>query len=245
VSDVCRRVDAFPLAGPCVELAHEVVELERLRHHLHLSVAKRPLITGPVGVDFNSDAVGIREIHRFAHVVIGVALHRPLRLFQVTNHHRQRAPAGDTNREMIQPRRTRRSRWRIFARREHDQARTTSRRRQGGCVRAAAHQLEAEHIQIECERSLQIAHAQVHVADARRIGDAEWFDRRNALPAAHECSVHNEATARENASTSVTSSPPKVSHRLLATSIVPTTSCVAGLTTGTINSDRVATDVGR
>src|SRR5262245_21228054 len=111
---------------------------------------------------------------------------------------------------------------------------------------SAVHQLEPEYVQIERERTLEIAHAQVHVADARRIRDAvRRLDRRNALSVVHDRSVQSGATARGHASMSVISSPPNASTRLLATSIVPTTSRVAGSTTGTINSARVRADVGR
>jgi hypothetical protein len=43
-------------------------------------------------------------------------------------------------------------------------------------VRAAAYQLESKHVEIKCERALEIAYAEMDVADARRIGDAVRID---------------------------------------------------------------------
>src|SRR3954463_6084739 len=51
--------------------SHKVVDIEMVGGHVQLSLVVAPRVAWPVGVDFDAQAVGIREIDRLTHEVVG------------------------------------------------------------------------------------------------------------------------------------------------------------------------------
>ena len=96
------RVPVDPIPRGAIRLRQQIFRVERLRHHRYLIAPPRPLLARSVGVEFQPVVVGIGQVQRLAHAVIGGSLHRPALLDQFAQHSRQRPTVRQADGHVIQ-----------------------------------------------------------------------------------------------------------------------------------------------
>ena len=166
-------VQPAPVSRPVGEFLHDGIEIDRHRDHFDPAVAERPDLGGPVGVDLETVAVRVGEIHGLADIVVRESVDPPVRIVQVPDRQRQGAPGGDADRDMVEPRGAGRPGSGVLLFGEHDETGAAPGRRQRRRAPPSADQPEPEHVQVERERTLEVAHAQVRVPDLCGTCDAE------------------------------------------------------------------------
>src|SRR6266540_7112652 len=166
-----RRQDDRTVAerASAVELGEEAAQIEGARIHGDLLpvVRSRPFLLRPVPVKLDSVLIRVCEVERLTHRVIRRAMQRDARLPQAPKCLGQCAAARIANCEMVEPGRSRRRRGTTLRlpRVQPDVMVVAARGDEGGLVADARLLLEAQHLDIERERAVDVGHLQMNMAD--------------------------------------------------------------------------------
>jgi len=170
-----------------VELAEEIVEVQRCSDHRDLLAARgtRPLLAGAVAVELDPVAIGVIHIDRLADAVVGCAAERDARLREPPQRIGERAPVGVADRDVKEagaPHRGRRCSFRVPGI-EADVVVVTTGGDESGVVTDPLLQLEAEHAAVEVQRPVELGHFEMHVADVDAGVDRVDLVRHPSRPA--------------------------------------------------------------
>src|SRR5690606_10179910 len=77
-------------------------EVHRLGDHLEFAVLHRPLLAGAIPVDLDAVAIGIAQVDRLAHAVVGGARQTPTAAIDALNRLGQVPPLGHSDGEVVQ-----------------------------------------------------------------------------------------------------------------------------------------------
>ena len=168
-----RRARGHPFARIARGRAREhAFDVERKRRHLQLALGTRPVLARPVAVDLDAVALGIVEIERLRHEMVGRAGEpMPARRDPV-----QRAgelgAVGDEEREMEEARGSTGARRRIGALDErHERAVVVGRPELGNAV-GAAELAQPDRVAIEAGLRVEVADSELDVGERRGGIDA-------------------------------------------------------------------------
>ena len=160
------------------------ISVERLVSHPDVPPLNGPLAAWAIPIDFDRDPVGIREVERFAHSVIGcseplVAVHHVIeKAAQVSARGKE---DGDVIEADPAPTRDRPCAWVLVELEERPRAARRSEPRDAWvCFSLERH--EPEHVPVVVERSLEIRHAERRTADSRLVYDGASMTRDPERP---------------------------------------------------------------
>ena len=151
-----RRTDEF--------LGEQVLEIERVRAHVQLTVQMRPLGARTIAINLDAVAVHVGEVERLADTVVRGALHHRLGLDEATERSREIGARRHEDGEVIEAGGAAHARRRL-ALREHEKIRTAGAKPGGPSL--AAMDREAEMRLVEPDRTIQIGNRQMDRADVR------------------------------------------------------------------------------
>src|SRR3954467_15065467 len=170
--------------------ADQIVHVEVRGSHVQLPLVVLPRVARTVGVDLDTEPVGIGEIHRFADEMIG---HSSVRadLSEVRDESAERRAIGQKNREVVE---TEQSATRYRSRRPqlaemHDLA-ILSVRTEAGRIVVSTNRPEAEHFLVELDRTLEIRDLEPHSPEMRRFGKPVLSRLDSALSIGGCCRRH-------------------------------------------------------
>ena len=150
-------------------LGEEAGQVERVGEHRHAAVRRAgPLFAGSVPIKFHPVFIGVAQIKRLAHAVVGRAIKRDLRATEAAQRIGQRRTRGVENGDVVKSGRARRRRFpaEAFPGVESDVMMITAGGNERGLRAEALHELEAEYTTVERERPIQVGNLEMHVADA-------------------------------------------------------------------------------
>jgi hypothetical protein len=163
--DVRSRIDTVP--GCAVRLRQQVLHVERLGGHLHLIARPGPLIARAIHVEFQPIIVGIGQVQRLTHGMIGGSLQRPAVFEQAPQNARQPSPVRQTDGDVIQAGGAARLGPRAGISRQDNRRSAVGREIDRRILPGAL--AEAEQIAVERQRAVAVRHAQVSVANVRGV----------------------------------------------------------------------------
>ena len=86
-----------------MQLCEQPIEIERLGGHSQLTADARPFVSRAIAIEFDAVAVGIAQVNRLAHAVVGSALDRDALIEQALERAREFAAIRIKNCKMIKP----------------------------------------------------------------------------------------------------------------------------------------------
>jgi hypothetical protein len=157
------------VVGAGIHFGEEVAEIERAGEHVKVSIGgHRPLYARPVPVKFDAIFVGIPQVKRLAHAVIGRSIKSNSRAPEPPQRIGQCRALRVKDRQMKQPGAAARRRRtaQAFPRVQADVVMVAASGNEGRTSAVALRQLEPQHAAVKLKSALQIGHLEMDVADA-------------------------------------------------------------------------------
>ena len=156
----------IPSAGALavLELAEHALEVERQRGHRQLVAVAAPLLARPVAVDLDPVPLGVPEVERLAHEVVGGAGEAPAGAGQPLERARQLGAIGHQDREVEEPGAEARRPRRVGCAHQLDHGLAT-RGAEAREATVALDRVEADHALVEGGEAVEVRHPQAHLSD--------------------------------------------------------------------------------